>query len=623
MRNIPHELYAWQLQCLNYGYALFEPNPNGAYDFVRVGDVGYVSEDGKFMKLFNAFSDPGSPENLAARLPDNFQPIDSTFRETDRLEPLPPGCRRSQNVRTLGGSLSMAGGRPVPQCVAGGSLTLSCSNGAGAALITKYSATRQKALASRAMENYMISHVLSWFQLVQNLGRPVEMHDLVFVRECVLTGDWANISWNSSSCDSDVSFSVGLPGAANIGVSFWGQWQQHTDVPKLEGPFRDTPIANEETPVFDQCIFIKGLRIAERAWYDKLACLLKLPLGKGKEEKNELRTSSGLRIIGDKDFKITAIGEVGSSIRSIQNAYDAVAMYLFEKSSARFALIDDNDIFSLSMYEADSLEGIYRVLLELYEKGPSIDVIEGKDGASGTAYLFCSRSAEGSDLVLLDEGMNMLDLEDEQPLQSARPAGTPMRYAPSKVTDKGKTSEDSYKSSQQSQEQSPWSSIPYPPLPIIRPSPSGSSTLKYNPNATILDVLLDRGFMSRTEQSRPRGRSKWNWTYAVQINGIEYGLFTENDFDGNLSADIHPELMRLSEEEPGIVTQSVPYRPAFNMYLNKYNLTERIQWTFNKSKNQWRCNILRDGSSIACGDGRTKEKAAEEAAINATLRWSY
>ncbi|OCB89628.1 hypothetical protein A7U60_g3226 [Sanghuangporus baumii] len=248
MRNLPHELYAWQLQCLNYGYALFEPNPNGAYDFIRVGDVGYVSEDGKFMKLFNAFSDPSSPENLAARLPDNFQPIDTIFRETDRLEPLPPRCR------------------------------------------------------------------------------PVEMHDLVFVRECVLTGDWTNISWNSSSCDSDVSFSVGLPGASNVGVSFWGQRQQHVDVPKREGAFRDTPIANEESPVFGQCIFIKGLRIAERAWYDKLACLLKLPLGKGKEEENE----PGLRIIGDKDFKITTIGEVGSSIRPIQNAYDAVAIYIFE-----------------------------------------------------------------------------------------------------------------------------------------------------------------------------------------------------------------------------------------------------------------------------------------------------
>ncbi|KAL5500953.1 hypothetical protein ACEPAH_9340 [Sanghuangporus vaninii] len=219
--------------------------------------------------------------------------------------------------------------------------------------------------------------------------------------------------------------------------------------------------------------------------------------------------------------------------------------------------------------------------------------------------------------------MNMLDIEDEQSLQSSQPAGTSTCYAPSKVTDRGYTSEDSYKLNSQPQEQLPWNSIPYPPLPIIRPSPSGSSTLKYNPNATILNALRERGFMSSTERNRPRGRSKWNWTYAVQINGIEYGLFTENDFDNNLSADIHPELMRLSEEESDFVTQSAPYRPAFNMYLNKYNLTEKIQWTFSKSKNQWRCNLSRDGSSIACGDGRTKEKAAEEAAINAVLSWKY
>lgn len=110
MRSLPpHELYALKLQCLDLGVALFEPNPNGAYDFVRIGDVGYVSEDGKFMKLFNAFSDRDSQANVGSHFPDDFERMAEIYRYQDRLEPVSPGCRRSQSVAVVGGSLSISG----------------------------------------------------------------------------------------------------------------------------------------------------------------------------------------------------------------------------------------------------------------------------------------------------------------------------------------------------------------------------------------------------------------------------------------------------------------------------------------------------------------------------------
>ena len=105
----PHEVYALKLQCLSYGHALFEPDPSGSYDFVRIGDVGYISEHGKFIKLFNAFSDRDSPHNQGCILPSAFQPIAGSHRNIERLAPLTPGLYRSESVRIIGGQLGVTG----------------------------------------------------------------------------------------------------------------------------------------------------------------------------------------------------------------------------------------------------------------------------------------------------------------------------------------------------------------------------------------------------------------------------------------------------------------------------------------------------------------------------------
>lgn len=93
------DIYVHQLVPLGYGYALFEPNPNGSYDKVRVGDVGYVM-DGKFMRLFNTFHHHDHAVNMlpGTLIPAEFQPIDEAFRLTDRREELSPGCRSSTSV---------------------------------------------------------------------------------------------------------------------------------------------------------------------------------------------------------------------------------------------------------------------------------------------------------------------------------------------------------------------------------------------------------------------------------------------------------------------------------------------------------------------------------------------
>ena len=51
------------IQYPEHGRALWEPDPGGLYDTVRVGDVGFISHDGYFTHLFNALPPTEPPSD--------------------------------------------------------------------------------------------------------------------------------------------------------------------------------------------------------------------------------------------------------------------------------------------------------------------------------------------------------------------------------------------------------------------------------------------------------------------------------------------------------------------------------------------------------------------------------
>ena len=94
------ELYAQKQFRHQHGYALFDPNPGGLYDEVRVGDVGYV-EDGAFIRLFNAFHAADHIVNSGALIPDDFTPMDEELTKTRKSDSLSNRLLASESVRDL------------------------------------------------------------------------------------------------------------------------------------------------------------------------------------------------------------------------------------------------------------------------------------------------------------------------------------------------------------------------------------------------------------------------------------------------------------------------------------------------------------------------------------------
>jgi hypothetical protein len=72
----PSNIYRTQLSSLNNGLALWDPNPvENLYDRVSIGDVGYLLENGAFMRLFNVTLSRDDPSNKLLEVPEEYSPL--------------------------------------------------------------------------------------------------------------------------------------------------------------------------------------------------------------------------------------------------------------------------------------------------------------------------------------------------------------------------------------------------------------------------------------------------------------------------------------------------------------------------------------------------------------------
>ena len=98
------EVYRNELLKLGQGYPIYEPDPSGRYDRIRVGDVGFIDEFGFFHSIFNVFRE-ATDINQRYGTPRDFVPLRGPACETYRRTPLRAGPMHSAHVRTIGGSI--------------------------------------------------------------------------------------------------------------------------------------------------------------------------------------------------------------------------------------------------------------------------------------------------------------------------------------------------------------------------------------------------------------------------------------------------------------------------------------------------------------------------------------
>lgn len=95
-----YDVYAEHLFKLGKGYPLWQPEPT-KFGEVQIGDVGFLWE-GAFMRLFNALSKEGLPENVEL-----LHLQDKLFHE--RQEAIPPGPLHSRTLQAVDVKFSAGG----------------------------------------------------------------------------------------------------------------------------------------------------------------------------------------------------------------------------------------------------------------------------------------------------------------------------------------------------------------------------------------------------------------------------------------------------------------------------------------------------------------------------------
>ena len=171
-------------------------------------------------------------------------------------------------------------------------LRFSCTKRRGAALLTKYRTTIEFARSRLQLEAHMLSNWKSWLSFSQANGYPARLQDLLLVWQCMLTGDWANIAWDTVESEAGIDFHVQIPGVVDTGLNLWGSWGNEISAPAHSGPCRDSQIAQGVEPALDQCIFLKYIRLVPRDWYNRLSAKIKAYLSGGVQEKHDGSTTT-------------------------------------------------------------------------------------------------------------------------------------------------------------------------------------------------------------------------------------------------------------------------------------------------------------------------------------------
>ena len=73
----PSNVYRERLSVLNHGLALWDPKPvENIYNHISIGDVGYLLENGAFMRLFNVTLPWDDPSNSLLEVPEEYKRLE-------------------------------------------------------------------------------------------------------------------------------------------------------------------------------------------------------------------------------------------------------------------------------------------------------------------------------------------------------------------------------------------------------------------------------------------------------------------------------------------------------------------------------------------------------------------
>ncbi|KAF9488203.1 hypothetical protein BDN71DRAFT_1457617 [Pleurotus eryngii] len=278
------QIYARQLLVKRHGYPLWIPEPYGHSPIyrtkgVRIGDVGYVTQDGGFETLFNIRASPNDPINRRG-VPDGFQEVHLHVHDVVHL----PNFHHSNSAvtSTSAKQRSLDAGVSVTQAQtivgAGAALEYVWSSTEGAILHLPKGASRITATKSVFREQAM-RHAKNWYKFAFECS-DVANGSLYLITGCDKTSSWMVGAFSDCSSGSQAILQLSVAGLLEGQLSYNYSWATSSPAIQRVGPSVDQTTAWDEDPdalerdndIFatdapqgnNQCAFIRGYKITLR-----------------------------------------------------------------------------------------------------------------------------------------------------------------------------------------------------------------------------------------------------------------------------------------------------------------------------------------------------------------------
>ncbi|KAL0951952.1 hypothetical protein HGRIS_008603 [Hohenbuehelia grisea] len=273
--------YARQLLGKLHGYPLWVPEPYGHSVIyrtkgVRIGDVGYITQDGAFETLFNIRAPPDHPINRRG-VPENFEQVEISHDDIVFLKNFHGKNSAVTSLSAQQRSLGIAGSttdNPLIPAGAGAGFEYSWSTSSGAILHLPQGGSRLSAPDDLFREQ-ALKHATKWYKFVlRSLRRRISNGSLYLIK----VDSWMVGAFSDSSSDSQVAIQLGLAGMAEGQASYNYTWSSSSPPIYRVGPDNESvPIEAVDVDALEfdddlfsidapggrnQSVFVRGYRIS-------------------------------------------------------------------------------------------------------------------------------------------------------------------------------------------------------------------------------------------------------------------------------------------------------------------------------------------------------------------------
>ncbi|KDR66513.1 hypothetical protein GALMADRAFT_106163 [Galerina marginata CBS 339.88] len=411
------EAYADELAFLNseLGYALFHPGPPGAQQPVAIGDIGTI-QGGSFIRFFNAFREATDEINQTdTGTPDGFKPVAQLNQRINNNDAsYSPGIFGSKGVQQM--SLDAGAGFPI---VAGAdirtSFRIAFNKESDVALMTKWKSKASNAVFIQPLAVYFLRNHQRFLDHIRGAhgSATIRSDELVFVTATLMTGDWVMARASTGSEEFNLGFDCNYAGIGG-GHVHWNYTSTLTSVlPSREGPDRPSNFDYSVTPQFDQCIFLKRLRIFDRSVFSWLKQKLLLSTADSTEDDLQ-RLHLKKKISGDNDQSL-----FGTTTGALSLKTNLLVIYIFENSDPDLVVIHEDDIHH-AIPEGTEADDVADVLATSFRHGNVfIEILSeisqeiGKRVASISTRPLPVSTPGGGETIVVDDVLNDVTASSE------------------------------------------------------------------------------------------------------------------------------------------------------------------------------------------------------------------